>query len=68
MKPLSITCTECPNDRLVVDVQNEDEIALSAFHREGDPDCPGFTDEVVIYLNRAGAEQVHSWLSEWLGR
>lgn len=79
MKPLIIPCAECPNDRLELAIENEGEVAISAFHREGDPDGPGFTDEgdpdgpgftdeVVIWLNRAGVEQVHSWLGEWLAR
>lgn len=40
VKPLSITCTECPNDRLELAIENEGEVAISAFHREGDPNGP----------------------------
>lgn len=63
MNPLTLQCTECPGDQLMCEVQNESEIAITLFARS-----PGYTDEVCVYLNRAGAEQVHSWLGEWLGR
>lgn len=68
LAPLIIPCAECPNDRLELAIENEGEVAISAFHREGDPDGPGFTDEVVIWLNRGAVEQVHSWLGAWLAR
>jgi len=62
VSPLTITCSHCPGDQLVVET-NGNDVCLSATST-----YEGSTDGADILLNRDSVEMLHGWFGAWLAR
>lgn len=72
MTPLKLTCDEDSRDSITFETEGENclspnQCSVSMFSDNRDPDTGyGYTDEILVYLDRAKARQVRDWLSAWL--
>lgn len=67
MTPLTLTCDEDSRDSITLEVDGK-RVSVTVFSDRRNPAGigVGYTDELLVFLDRAKARHVKDWLSAWL--